>query len=75
MDEPHEGDRQAASNLSVDVVVDIIRLVGQACEDAGLKLTASKFADLVAMVYSDAMEAGGGKPRQAYVSRLIQLVK
>lgn len=75
MDEPHDGDRQAASAVSIDVVADTIRMVGQACEDSGLKLTPSKFADLVAMVYVDAMEAGAGKPRQSYALRLIQLVK
>lgn len=72
MDTPAEAVEIAPLNVSL--VSEVIRLVGQQCEEAGVKLSPAKFADLTTLVYTTAADAGG-VPRPDYIKKLIQLLK
>lgn len=73
-----DGEPAAAADppppVDLTLVTECVRLVGQTCEDVGLRLSPSKFADLVALVYSDCMESRL-PPRPGYVRKLLQLMK
>lgn len=56
------------------LVADVVRLVGQVAEAEKVALPPVKYADLVALAWSDAMEHSG-KAREDYVKQLIKLVK
>lgn len=62
-----------AVDISIKLVTDVVRVVAQACQDAGLKLSPTKFADLVSLVYEDA--AQHGKLRGDFLKSIIQLAK
>ncbi len=64
----------AAVPTDVNLVTDVIRMVGQVCEEVSLTLPPMKFADVVALAYSDAAETGG-KPREAHLRQVIKLMK
>lgn len=66
-------ERGAAPKVSTELITKVVRVVGDACQDAGVKLTPAKFADLVAVVYQDAEQAGD--VRGGFVKSLIQLTK
>lgn len=72
MDTPAEA--IAIEPVNTSLVTEVIRLVGQQCEAAGVKLSHAKFADLVTIVYTSAVDAGG-VPRPSYVDQLIRLLK
>lgn len=59
--------------VSTELVSTVVRYVGQACQDAGVRLTPEKFADVVAVLYQDAVE--NGKLREAFAKQIIQLSK
>lgn len=73
---PHQRPATAPTNTPTDVglVTDVIRLVGQVCEEVSLNLSPVKFADVVALAYNDAAETGG-KPREAHLRQVINLMK
>ena len=64
----------APVQTDVNLVMDVIRLVGQVCDETNLTLPTVKFADVVALAYSDATETGG-KPREAHLRQVIKLMK
>lgn len=72
MDTPAEAIEIAPVNVSL--VSEVIRLVGQSCEEAGVKLSHAKFADLVTLVYTTAADAGG-VPRVDFIKKMIHLLK
>lgn len=55
------------------MVADVIRLVGDACDAEHVAPSMSKFADVVAIVYQDAM--GGAQPTEDRVRMLARLLK
>ncbi len=61
------------SSTTVAMVADVIRLVGTACESEGVAPTPAKFAEIVALVYSDSMERGSTRPDQ--VKQLVRLLR
>lgn len=60
-------------NGSAALVAEVVRLVGGACEAERVTPSMSKFADVVALVYQDAM--GGAKPTEDKVRLLARLLK
>lgn len=54
--------------------ISIIRMVGQVCEEQGITLAPMKFADVVALAISDAVETGQ-PPRVESLKRLLALLK
>lgn len=72
-----DGEPAAASEqprVDMATVTECVRLVGQTCEDVGVRLPPAKFADVVALVYSDCLETGQA-PRATFVRKLLQLAK
>jgi hypothetical protein len=45
--------------LNTDLLNDCVRVVTQECEDAGVRFAPAKFADLVTLVYTDAVGNSG----------------
>lgn len=62
-----------ALEVSSELVTSVVRYVAQTCSDAGIRLTPEKLADLVTVIYTDAVE--NGKIREAFAKRVIQLSK
>lgn len=62
-----------APKVDTSAVADVIRLVGQMVEEAGVKMTNSKFADLVALAYQDSQDNGAVRPD--FIRRVVQLLK
>lgn len=60
-------------NGSAALVAEVVRLVGGACEAERVAPSMSKFADVVAIVYQDAM--GGAKPSEEKARLLARLLK
>lgn len=73
LDRPPAKSKPSAAAVDTTLVVDVIRLVGHEVEDSGVVLSPSKFADLVALVYADAAQAGS--VRAEFVKQLIQLAR
>jgi hypothetical protein len=69
---PVPGKAPAAQDTSL--AVDIVRLVGQVCEEQGVTLPAVKFADVVALALADAAETGR-QPTAEHLRRLVALLK
>ena len=59
---------------AVNLVADVIRLVGSVLESESLQLQPRRFADVVALAYADTMEHGG-TPRENHVRSLVRLLK
>ena len=55
------------------MVAKVVELIGAVLEDANLQIAPTKFADLVIMVYEDALPTG--VPSEAYVKQLIKLLR
>ena len=68
-----EPEKEKAPVVDTVKVSEVIRLVGQAVEEANVKLSASKFADVVSLAYADAQSAGGVRPD--FIRQLIALTK
>lgn len=64
----------AASMGDVPLTVDVIRLVGRVLEDEGMQLPPMRFADVVALALTDAVEHGG-KVRSEMVKQVVRLLK
>jgi hypothetical protein len=64
----------ATSNTSVDLVANVIRLVGEAYEAESAPLAPAKFSDLVALVLVESMERGRA-PQPEKVRALVRLTK
>jgi hypothetical protein len=64
----------AVSAGDVDTVAMVIRLVGEMLEKDGVAVAPRRFADAVALIYTDAMEHGG-KPREHHVQQVARLLK
>lgn len=64
---------EAAEPGTVSLVADVIRVVGSACEEAGINPGPMKFADLVALALTDSMERGQARPE--HVRQLVRLLK
>ncbi|MEN9316090.1 MAG: hypothetical protein RIS35_2483 [Pseudomonadota bacterium] len=62
----------AQSADSAQRMVDIVRVVGAAWEQAGLAMQADRFAELVALVYADSAER---EVRPDHVKRLVHLLR
>lgn len=58
---------------SAALVAEVVRLVGGACEAERVTPSMSKFADVVALVYQDAM--GGSRPTEEKARMLARLLK
>lgn len=56
-----------------ELVYAAIRLTAAVAEDLGLRLTPTKLADVITLVYADAEAAGA--VRELYVRQLLQLMK
>lgn len=63
---------RATSEETVKLVADVIRAVGAACDEAGVNMAPGKFADLVALVYTDSVERG---MRPDHVAQLVRLLR
>lgn len=70
---PRANGVQPAVADSAALVAEVIRLVGGACEAERVTPSMSKFADVVALVYQDAM--GGAKPTEDKARMLARLLK
>lgn len=70
--EPDSPAPTAAVALDASLVGSIILALGAACEDAHVKLTHTKLADIVTLVYEQA--AATGKIDEKYLRRLIKLL-
>lgn len=63
-----------STDKPLKAVADVIRLVGDIAETEAATLGGKKFADLVALAYTDSTEHGG-KPREAYIRSVVRLLK
>lgn len=61
------------TEVSTELVTSVVRYVAQACSDAGVRLTPEKLADVVTVIYQDAVD--NGKIREAFAKQIIQLSK
>lgn len=68
------GAQVGVSSESVILVADVIRLVGELLENEGLQVPTGRFADVVALAYTDSVEHGGA-PREGHVRNLVRLLK
>jgi hypothetical protein len=57
---------------TVEMVSNVIRAVGAACEAEGVQMGAGRFAELVAIVYADSVERG---VRPDHVKQLVRLLR
>lgn len=71
LDQPGGGDPPPAGT---EVVATVIHLVGQIMESEDIDLTPSRFADVVALAYTDTMEHGG-EPREGHIRSVLRLLK
>jgi hypothetical protein len=59
-------------DTNVDLIANVIRMVGGVCDAEGAHPTTIKFAELVALAYSDSIEHNA--LREDHVKRLVRLV-
>lgn len=59
---------------STDLVATVIRLVGTVLQDENINVPPARFADLVALAYTDAADHAG-QPREAHIKQLVRLLK
>lgn len=64
---------QAEPNDTALLVAEVIRMVGRTLESEGVKPSADKFADVVALAYLDTISHGA--PRESHVKQLARLLK
>ena len=73
--DPATAAKQATpSTIDVDLVADVIRMVGNVCSAEAVELPPSRFADLVALAFVDTIEHQG-KQRPEHVKQLVRLFK
>src|SRR5256885_11273821 len=56
------------------LVTEVLRLVAESCETMGVTLAHARFADVVALLYTEAIEEQR-LPRAEHVQRLVNLLK
>lgn len=71
LDVDHTAEQVPAVNQTL--VTKVVLVVGATLEDAGLTVSPTKFADLVALVYEEAAKTG--QVDEALVQRLIRILK
>ncbi len=69
----HHETKVSDNTVDVGVISQVIRVVGQAAEDAHVHLSPEKLANVVLMVYDDVQITG--EVRVQYVQQLLQLLK
>ena len=69
-----DGDMTPPPAVTTDTVAAVIRLVGVVLESEALSLPPRRFADVVALAYTDTMEHGG-KPRETHIRSVVRLLK
>lgn len=62
---------QPAQTMDTDLLHECVHLTTQVCADAGVKFIPSKFADLVVMVYTEAI-ANGGNVKLEQLKKIVQ---
>jgi hypothetical protein len=63
-----------SNEVNNDLLGQVLKIVAEVCSDLGVNLSHSKFADLAALIYSEAAEAGRVPP-VANIRRLVALLK
>ncbi len=69
----HHETKVSDNTVDVGVISQVIRVVGQAAEDAHVHFSPEKLANVVLMVYDDVQITG--EVRVQYVQQLLQLLK
>jgi hypothetical protein len=64
----------AAAPIDSVLVTEVLRLVAESCETMGITLPHARFADVVALLYTEAVEEQR-LPRPEHVQRLVNLLK
>ena len=64
---------QPLRNADVELIAAVVRMVGGVCEAEGAAPSTIKFAELVALAYSDSVDHGS--LREDHVKQLVRLVK
>jgi hypothetical protein len=75
MDKEHTDGRRGARPADVDVstMSQVVSLLGASLEEEGVKLPPPKFAEVVALLYEHAIQAG--VLDEGYMQRIVNLVK
>ena len=63
-----------ATPFNKETVTDVIRLVGSIADDESVVLPTGRFADVVALAFSDAVDHGG-TPREGHIRQVVRLLK
>ena len=63
-----------ATPFNKETVTDVIRLVGSIADDESVVLPTGRFADGVALAFSDAVDHGG-TPREGHIRQVVRLLK
>jgi len=58
----------------IELIRSVIKLVGEVMEHEGVGNAPRRFADLVALAYTDATDHGG-KTRESHIRSLVRLLK
>ncbi len=64
----------STGEVNSEFLGDVIRTVAEVCTEQGVTLSHSKFADLTALIYSEAASSGS-LPSVAHIRRLVGLLK
>ena len=70
-------DREDAGDVAApgaEIVAAVIHLVGHIMESEHVDLTPGRFADVVALAYTDTMDHGG-TPREGHIRSVVRLLK
>jgi hypothetical protein len=70
----NEGIEGSTLAFDMKLVYTVIRFVGTVAESEGVQVGPDRFASLVQLALSDAIEHAG-KPREAYLRQVLQLLK
>ena len=62
---------QSAPTMDTDLLHECVRVVTQVCEDAKVRFTPGKFADLVTLVYTEAI-ANDGNVKVDQLKKIVQ---
>lgn len=82
LDQPEDGTgapapRAASADVQradIDLVADVIRMVGTICSGEAVELPTAKFADVVALAYVDTVEHDR-TPRPEHIKQIVRLFK
>ena len=73
MDEEHDESKAKPAAVDSRLVTTVIKMVGAALEEAKAQVAPTKFSDLVAMAYEEALRYG--QPSEEFIKRLIKLIR